>query len=580
MHHLILQGLQAISELSQGFSRLHIHVQSQQVLHPGTSAEPLPWPGLPVTHRPSTASYWSAHNRGPNNALMGFGSKDELPRTADVVIIGAGISGVSTAHFLLNSDNPPENVVLLEAREVSSGATGRNGGFIKPVPFRTYADYKALFGTEEALKLIQSEYDTLDLTTQLVEELGIDVGFAMRPHREIVLDKATAAQDGRLLDLIREDRALRKQPQIDGVQWFKDTAEARAITRSKTAVEAYAYRCASIWPHKFVHALLTKLLSSPAHRNKKAEPRLRLFTQTPALSLHRVRSPSFVSPNPTDKTSDSPHPYVWHVHTPRGSILTPKLIITTNGYTSTLLPALFMGRIVPKRTQMAAYTPPMGFLSRGGELEFTFNIRGHYDNATWPSSGSEVDVISHGRARASSRWPSGFEEAYGLTTSDGGIVMGGELAQRASDRDGVPWLGEVDDSTVFTRTEEYYRWMPRVNFDGWDQASEGVGEGLIRSWTGIQGHTLDTLPFVGAVPGRRYEGLYVSAGFHGHGMARCLLASRGLVSQLLSPHNMWDERLPQSFAITKKRLNASAEEVMGELVRGWEGLGFVSEVIG
>lgn len=45
---------------------------------------------------------------------------------------------------------------------------GRNGGFIKPVPFRTYPEYKALHGIEEALHLVQSEYDALDLTHRLV----------------------------------------------------------------------------------------------------------------------------------------------------------------------------------------------------------------------------------------------------------------------------------------------------------------------------------------------------------------------------------------------------------------------------
>ena len=65
----------------------------------------------------------------------------------------------------------------------------------------------------------------------------------------------------------------------------------------------------------------------------------------------------------------------------------------------------------------------------------------------------------------------------------------------------------------------------------------------------------------------------MSAGFHGHGvcyaslyiavltfttgMARCVVASRGLAHQLLSATNEWDPRLPQSFQITSERLNAS-----------------------
>lgn len=55
-----------------------------------------------------------------------------LPVTTDVLIIGGGFSGISTAYHMLNHDLAPDNVVILEARQISSGATGRNGGHIKP----------------------------------------------------------------------------------------------------------------------------------------------------------------------------------------------------------------------------------------------------------------------------------------------------------------------------------------------------------------------------------------------------------------------------------------------------------------
>lgn len=209
-----------------------------------------------------------------------------------------------------------------------------------------------------------------------------------------------------------------------------------------------------------VHALINNLLS--------LGKRLSLYTNTPATSISR--------------TGDS----MWMVRTPRGNILTRKVIVTTNGFTSTLLPSFFMGHIVPKRSQMAAYTPPAGF---GEPLDFTFNIRGIYNESTTASLGTHHS------------WLKGFEEAYGLTTSDGTLVMGGELAHRASDNDGVQWLGSIDDTNVFERTTECmsvirsgfwssvklraytdYRKMPHVNLDGWD--AEGVGEGLFRTWTG------------------------------------------------------------------------------------------------
>lgn len=52
-------------------------------------------------------------------------------RHADVVIIGAGFTGLWTA-FTLTDRDPSLDVVVLEARTVGHGASGRNGGFVDP----------------------------------------------------------------------------------------------------------------------------------------------------------------------------------------------------------------------------------------------------------------------------------------------------------------------------------------------------------------------------------------------------------------------------------------------------------------
>jgi glycine/D-amino acid oxidase-like deaminating enzyme len=50
------------------------------------------------------------------------------PVGADVVIVGAGFTGLWTAHHLLDAD-PSVRVVVLEQAHVGFGASGRNGGF-------------------------------------------------------------------------------------------------------------------------------------------------------------------------------------------------------------------------------------------------------------------------------------------------------------------------------------------------------------------------------------------------------------------------------------------------------------------
>lgn len=68
-------------------------------------------------------SFWE-DNYGdytPNAPLKGN-------QTADVVVIGGGFTGLTVAREVRN-DNPGARVVVLEARYVGFGASGRNGGF-------------------------------------------------------------------------------------------------------------------------------------------------------------------------------------------------------------------------------------------------------------------------------------------------------------------------------------------------------------------------------------------------------------------------------------------------------------------
>jgi FAD dependent oxidoreductase len=80
----------------------------------------------PTLPRPNpTISSW----QDPPDAIADLRSTPELPEAADVVIIGSGISGATIAFRLMNTLQRPENVVMLEARQACSGATGRNGWY-------------------------------------------------------------------------------------------------------------------------------------------------------------------------------------------------------------------------------------------------------------------------------------------------------------------------------------------------------------------------------------------------------------------------------------------------------------------
>lgn len=73
-----------------------------------------------------TTSFWLSE---PSD-LAKHKSTTDLPQDADVIIIGSGISGCLTTYLLLKQ-RPELKILILEARDFCSGATGRNGGHIK-----------------------------------------------------------------------------------------------------------------------------------------------------------------------------------------------------------------------------------------------------------------------------------------------------------------------------------------------------------------------------------------------------------------------------------------------------------------
>ncbi|MEA3173026.1 MAG: gamma-glutamylputrescine oxidase [Gammaproteobacteria bacterium] len=94
--------------------------------------------------------------------------------TADVVVLGAGIAGCSTA---LNLAQRGYRVVVLEARFVGYGASGRSGGqtiFGLAAGQQTLA---AQVGKDDAKRLFDLSVEALDLTQSLIREHAIDCDY-------------------------------------------------------------------------------------------------------------------------------------------------------------------------------------------------------------------------------------------------------------------------------------------------------------------------------------------------------------------------------------------------------------------
>lgn len=93
-------------------------------------------------------------------------------------IIGAGISGLSIAYELVKRQ---QEVVLLEAREVLSGETGRTSGHLSSALDDQYINIEKKHGREGAKAAAESHNWAIERIGQISQELGIDCDYHRLP---------------------------------------------------------------------------------------------------------------------------------------------------------------------------------------------------------------------------------------------------------------------------------------------------------------------------------------------------------------------------------------------------------------
>ncbi|KAI5458905.1 FAD dependent oxidoreductase-domain-containing protein [Mariannaea sp. PMI_226] len=258
-------------------------------------------------------SFWNSEPR----ALDDFRSTSELPQTVDIVIIGGGLAGVTTAYHLLKDNPNPPSIVLLEARKLCSGATGRNGGHVKPDTYFNAPKYTKLYGAEAAAELVAFEVSHVLAIKDLVESEDLDCDFHLTRSIDVYLDSEHAKQtEAAYRDLVKSSTVNMRDVA------FTSAKDAERVSGMKGAACCFSFTAAHLWPSKLVHQLTGKLISKG----------LNLQTNTPVSSVSPVRDDDGM----------------WTVDTPRGSIRAAKLVCATNAYTAQILPE-YASKIVPVR---------------------------------------------------------------------------------------------------------------------------------------------------------------------------------------------------------------------------------------
>lgn len=114
---------------------------------------------------PSANSLWEATAEPARDYPVLSGESQ-----ADVVIIGAGYTGLSAAHHIAKSGLSP---IVFEANRPGWGASGRNGGVITAKFRLSFREIDAVHGRAMARRMYEIAHESTDMVEELVSEFGI-----------------------------------------------------------------------------------------------------------------------------------------------------------------------------------------------------------------------------------------------------------------------------------------------------------------------------------------------------------------------------------------------------------------------
>jgi glycine/D-amino acid oxidase-like deaminating enzyme len=327
-----------------------------------------------------------------------------------------------------------------------------------------------------------------------------------------------------------------------------DTLASLRVPSAKGAI--IQKKAASLWPYKLVASILERLIS------KFPAPGFNLQTNTPVTSICRHESGTG-----------------WTLHTPRGNITARQVLLATNGYTSHLLPA-FSDLIVPVRGQIGALLPPRATDGHNAEEQSSpppAKLAHSYNFVADSEPGSDVPAPRDDYL-VQRPLPAG-ELIYGGGRRFARSLGVGEWRDDEMEEDVAGYLRR-NLSPPLDLTPDVER-GPELTRGGLEASFE---------WTGVMGFSRDHHAWVGPVPdslggGGPEGGLWICAGYTGHGMPAAALSAREVVRQMMAGRVVAEEkkagvRLPQEFVLNEERVARARD--LPHLTQGWEATNLAS----
>jgi glycine/D-amino acid oxidase-like deaminating enzyme len=252
-------------------------------------------------------------------------------RQADVTVIGAGYTGLSAAlHLALGGIK----VVVLEAREVGFGASGRNGGQVNPGLKPDPDEILKSYGAELGARMLSFAGSAPDVVFNLIERHGI----ACEAQRAGMLRAATHP---RHVPAVRASTAQYLRLGAP-VEFLPRDAIAKMSGTDRYHGAMLDRRGGAINPLSYARGLARAAIAAGAT----------LHGGTRALDL-------------------TGHGGGWRIRCAKGSVSSTQVLIATNGYSDDLWPGLRRS-IVPVFSSIAATAPLPDAIARsilpGGQV--------------------------------------------------------------------------------------------------------------------------------------------------------------------------------------------------------------------
>lgn len=240
----------------------------------------------------------------------------EADATADVAVLGGGITGVAAAWYLARRGC---RVALVDRGALATGATGRNAGFLLAGVAHTYSVAVKAHSRDHARLLWKLSLENHGLIRGLVESEKIDCLYARKGSYTLALS------DQELRALSQSARMMAE----DGIpaELVDDAALARLFPGAGARGALFNPQDGEIHPVRFVRGLASAAEAKGA----------RLYENTPVAKIAN------------EGTAVT-------VETPRGRVRASMCLLATNAY-SPLLHPYFEGVIVGMRGQMLATEP-------------------------------------------------------------------------------------------------------------------------------------------------------------------------------------------------------------------------------